>query len=200
MQYASPSGEVDGIALYTVTENEDDFTESSLGLQVLLAATDEAYAGLWRFFLSMDLIGTIRAPGLAVDEPLWWMIADQRAATITVRDHHYVRILDVPAALAARRYDVADTVAIEVVDPLEIAGGPFVLTTDVDGAGFVEVADEPPLGLPSLRLGIAELSALLLGGVSAVTLARAGRIETDDPERIARIFQTVSAPRLSFWY
>ena len=42
--------------------------------------------------------------------------------------------------------------------------------------------------------------ALLLGGVSAVTLARAGRIETDDPERIARIFQTVSAPRLSFWY
>lgn len=200
VQYASPSGEVDGIALYTVTENEDDFTESSLGLQVLLAATDEAYAGLWRFFLSMDLIGTIRAPGLAVDEPLWWMIADQRAATITVRDHHYVRILDVPAALAARRYDVADTVAIEVVDPLEIAGGPFVLTTDVDGAGFVEVADEPPLGLPSLRLGIAELSALLLGGVSAVTLARAGRIETDDPERIARIFQTVSAPRLSFWY
>ena len=148
----------------------------------------------------MENIGTIRAPGLAVDEPLWWMIADQRAATITVRDHHHVRILDVPAALAARRYDVADTVAIEVVDPLEIAGGPFVLTTDVDGAGFVEVADEPPLGLPSLRLGIAELSALLLGGVSAVTLARAGRIETDVPERIARIFQTVSAPRLSFWY
>ncbi|MEZ5213930.1 MAG: sterol carrier protein domain-containing protein [Microbacterium sp.] len=128
------------------------------------------------------------------------MVDDRRSAR---RDHHGARppLRAHPrraCSLAARRYDVADTVAIEVVDPLEIAGGPFVLTTDVDGAGFVEVADEPPLGLPSLRLGIAELSALLLGGVSAVTLARAGRIETDDPERIARIFQTVSAPRLSF--
>ena len=128
------------------------------------------------------------------------MIADQRAAKIAVRDHHYVRILDVPAALAARTYDVVDTVALDVVDPLEIAGGPFVLTTDADGSGFVETMDDPPLGIPFVRLGIAELSALLLGGVSAVTLARAGRIETDDPERVARLFQTVQAPRLSFWY
>ena len=75
-----------------------------------------------------------------------------------------------------------------------------MLTTDADGSGFVETMDGPPLGIPFVRLGIAELSALLLGGVSAVTLARAGRIETDDPERVARLFQTVQAPRLSFWY
>ena len=70
------------------------------------------------------------------------------------------------------------------------------------GPGIVvpELQVDPPLGIPFVRLGIAELSALLLGGVSAVTLARAGRIETDDPERVARLFQTVQAPRLSFWY
>jgi len=51
-----------------------------------------------------------------------------------------------------------------------------------------------------VRLGVAELSSMMLGGVSAVKLARAGRIETDDPARIARLFATPAAPRLSFWY
>ena len=200
VQYRGEDGEVDGIALYRVTENHDDFTASTVDISFLLAATDEAYAGLWRFFLEMDLIGTIRASELAVDEPLWWMIADQRAATITIRDHQYVRILDVPAAVAARTYDVADSVVFEVADPLEIAGGTFLLSTDATGAASVDLVDDPPIGLPVVRLGVAELSSMLLGGVSAVTLARAGRIETDDPARIARLFATPAAPRLSFWY
>lgn len=200
VQYRSPAGEVDGLAVYSVAENADDYAASRLDLGILLAATPEAYAGLWRFLLSMDLIATIRAGELAVDEPLWWMIADQRAARIEVRDHHYLRILDVPATLSARRYDVADSIVVEVRDALGIAEGTFVLTTDVDGSGLVEAVDDPPLGLPSVRLGVAELSALLLGGVSAVTLARAGRIEADDAQRVARLFGTASAPRLSFWY
>ncbi|WP_336632303.1 MULTISPECIES: GNAT family N-acetyltransferase [unclassified Microbacterium] len=193
-------GDVDGIALYKVTENADDFRNSTVDVAMLLPATDEAYAGLWRFLLSLDLIGTLRASELAVDEPLWWMIADQRAAKITLRDHHYVRVLDVPAALSARTYDVSDTVALEVVDPWELADGTFVLTAEASGGADVSVVDDPPVGIPFVRLGVAELGALLLGGVSAVTLARAGRIETAEPERVARLFQTVQAPRLSFWY
>jgi len=200
VQYRSPDGEVDGLALYTVTENHDDFTLSTIEVSLLLAATDEAYAGLWRFLLSMDLIGTVKASELAVDEPLWWMIADQRAATITIRDHQYVRILDVPGVLSARRYDVADSVAFDVTDPLGLAGGTFVLTVDADGSAAVDAVDAAPVGIPLVRLGVTELSALLLGGVSAIALARAGRLDTDDPERIARLFQTPGAPRLSFWY
>ncbi len=200
IQYRSPAGEVDGIAVYRVVENPDDFSESTLELSWLLAATDDAYAGLWRFLLEMDLIGRLRASELAVDEPLWWMIADQRAATITITDHEYVRILDVPGALASRRFGVADTIALEVDDPLGIAGGTFVLTTDADGGAVVDAVEAPPANAPVVRLGIRELSSLLLGAVSAVTLARAGRIEADDPTRIARMFQTTEAPRLSFWY
>ena len=71
----------------------------------------------------------------------------------------------------------------------------------IDVAGRRDgVVDAPPVGLPVVTLGIAELSALLLGGVSAVTLARAGRLHADDPARIARLFATTVAPRLSFWY
>jgi predicted acetyltransferase len=199
LQYRSVAGQVDGLAIYRVTENHDDFPASTVDVSLLLAATDDAYAALWRFLLSMDLIGTIRAGELSVEEPLWWMIADQRAATITIRDHQYVRILDVAAALSGRRYDTADVIALEVEDPLGIAGGRFTLSTDAAGAATVE-AGAADGGALSVRLGVAELSAILLGGVSPATLARAGRVHTDDPARLARVFATPTAPRLSFWY
>lgn len=198
VQYRSPGGEVEGLAIYTVTENHDDYAASTVTIVQLIAATDAAYAALWKFFLSMDLIGTISASELSVDEPLWWMISDQRAATITVRDHQYVRVLDVPAALRARSYDVDDTIALEVTDPLGIADGVFVLTAGEQAE--VEPVDSAPVGVPLVRLGVPELSALLLGGVSAATLARAGRLETGDPARIARVFASTTTPRLSFWY
>ncbi len=209
IQYRAPEsgsdGDLDGLAVYRVVENPDDFAASTIELQLLLAATDEAYAALWRFVLSMDLIGTVLAGELSVDEPLWWMIADQRAATITVRDHHYLRILDVPAALSARRYGVADTVTLDVDDPLGIAGGRFTLSTDAAGTATVTAtapatADPGEQAPASVRLGVAELSALLLGGVSPVTLARAGRLHADDPVRLARLLAAPAAPRLSFWY
>jgi len=200
VQYRSATGDVDGVALYKVTENEHDFAASTVDVLLLVAATDEAYAGLWRFLLTMDLIATVRAGELSVDEPLWWMIADQRAATVTVRDHHYTRILDVPAALSARTYDVADTVVLDVADPLGIASGVFLLTTDTNGTAAVELVDEPPVGVPTVTLGVAELSALLLGGVSPVTLARAGRLVADDAPALARLFASTVPPRLSFWY
>ena len=94
----------------------------------------------------------------------------------------------------------ADTIALEVDDSLGIAGGTFIATTDAEGRATVEAVDAPPAGVPLLRLGVRELSSLFLGGVSVSTLARAGRVEADDPTRIARVFQTVESPRLSFWY
>ena len=48
--------------------------------------------------------------------------------------------------------------------------------------------------------GMPLVVAILLGGVSPVTLTRAGRIETDDPHRLARVFASTTTPRLSFWY
>lgn len=200
LQYRGDDGEVDGLALYSVTENDADFASSAIHLSMLLAATDAAYASLWQFLLSMDLIATIHASELAVDEPLWWMLADQRAAKISLRDHHYLRVLDVPAALEARRYAAGDTLVLEVDDPLGIAGGTFVLTVDETGAAAVDPVADAPVGEPLVRLGVTELSAMLLGGVSPVTLAKAGRLQTDDPERAARVFATPAAPRLSFWY
>lgn len=201
LQYRSPAGEVEGLALYSVSENDDDYSESTLSLTLLLAATDDAYAGLWKFLLSMDLIGTIRASELSIDEPLWWMIDNQRAARIEVVDHHYVRILDVPTVLEARSYERAGLVALEVTDALGFAEGRWLLAVDPDGSARVSAWEgSAPAGATVVRLGVAELSAAYLGGVSLDTLARAGRVVSTDAAAAARVFAMTTAPRLSYWY
>lgn len=202
VQYTDASGEVHGLAVYTVSENHDDFTKATVNVGYLLAETDDAYAALWRFLLELDLVAEVRASELAADEPLLWMIADQRAATVTLTDHQYVRILDVPRALETRRYPVAGTLLLDVSDPLGLAGGRFLLEVGAEGAGRVTPlpADETPAGAVTVTLGIQELSAVYLGGVSLATLAAARRVQSDDIEAAARVFGWHTAPRLSIWY
>jgi predicted acetyltransferase len=202
VQYADEAGEVRGVAVYSVRENDDDFTKATVTVSYLLAETDDAYAALWRFLLELDLVAEVRASELSLDEPLRWMIADHRAATVTVRDHQYVRILDVPATLQARRFGAAGVVALEIDDPLGHAGGRFVLDVDANGVGTVSAGEGSavPADAVTLSLGIAELSALYLGGVSAATLVSAGRARSSDAAAATRIFSWHTVPRLSFWY
>jgi len=202
IQYADEDGEVRGLALYSVRENDKDFTKSTVTVSYLLAETRDAYAALWRFFVELDLVGEVRAHELSVDEPLLWMISDQRAASVTVSDHQYVRILDVPAALEARTFGAPGVLALEVADVLGIAAGRWLLAVDADGHGTVTPWDatEPPDGAVAVTLGIEELSAVYLGGVSLATLAAAGRVTSTDAAAAARVFGWHSAPRLSIWY
>ncbi len=202
IQYADEAGDVRGVALYSVRENEKDFTKSTVTVSYLLAETDDAYAALWRFFVELDLVGEVRAHERSVDEPLRWMISDQRAATVMVADHQYVRILDVPTALEARTFGAAGVLALEVSDSLGFAAGRWLLTVDDAGRGEVTAWDAPeaPAGAVTVALGVEELSAAYLGGVSLATLAAAGRVQTTDASAAARVFGWHAAPRLSIWY
>ncbi|GAA0498727.1 GNAT family N-acetyltransferase [Microbacterium aurantiacum] len=202
VQYTDDEGEVRGALVYTVQENEADFAASRAHVHYLLAETPDAYAALWRFVLSLDLIAEITADQLSVEEPLRWMIADQRAATVSVRDHQYVRILDVAPCLSSRRYGAPGAVVLEVSDPLGYAEGRWLLRVADDGAAAVTplAPEDIPADAVGLALGVEELSALFLGGVSATTLAYAGRIRSTDADAAGRIFAWPTAPRLSIWY
>jgi predicted acetyltransferase len=204
VRYTDAQGEVRGVLAYTVNENEQDFTRSTLNVITALADGRDAYAALWRYVLEHDLIGTVTASLRALDEPLRWMISDQRALTVTERDHHWLRILDVARCLSARGYRVPGSVTFAVSDDLEIADGVWRLEVDASGSGVVEKVDGgATAGAEAhVSLGISELSSLLLGGVSASTLLAAARIDTDaDTARwLDLTFAPVSAPVLSFWY
>jgi predicted acetyltransferase len=209
VQYTEAEGGVRGAAVYAVRENHDDFTKATVTVHYLLAETDDAYAALWRFLLELDLVAEVHAGELSVDEPLLWMIADQRAAKVTVRDHQYVRILDVVAALETRRFGAPGTLVLEVADPLGFTEGRYLLEADARGVGHVRrLADGEAADAVTVTLGIAELSAAYLGGVSLATLAAAGRVsaagvDVDRAEAIAaaaRVLAGHAAPRLSIWY
>ena len=92
----------------------------------------------------------------------------------------YVRLLDVPGALEARRYTTTDRVTLEVTDAMGIAGGTFDLDGAPDGAACVATAQPG-----DVTLDVGALSALYLGADLADTLVRAGRIK-GSAEALAR--------------
>jgi len=199
IQYRDATGDVRGAALYTVQENSDDFARSSVDVKYLVAETDDASAALWRFLLELDLIAEVRAHEQPVDTPLLWMIADQRAVKAELRDHHYLRILDVPRILAARSYAAPGEFRLAVADPLGITSGEYVLRVDASGTAEV-TQDGDVAGAIEVELGIADLSAIILGGVSPAVLAAAGRVRASDVAALSRTFGWHRAPHLSFWY
>lgn len=91
-----------------------------LEVEEMVAATAPARAALWRYLLTVDLVGTLSAPNLAPDDPLRWLLADPRALRVTsVRDLTWLRLHDVPAAFAAR--GVESPLAGISLDPADLA-------------------------------------------------------------------------------
>lgn len=202
VRYVDPQGAVRGALAYLLEPDAADFSNHRLRVNALLADTSQAYAALWLFALEHDLVGTVSASLRGLDEPLRWMIADQRALTVTERDHHWLRILDVSACLSARRYRCAGTAVLEVEDPLGFAAGAWRLTVDADGAATVERVQHPGSGGERVRLTVAALGSLLLGGVRASTLRAAGLLDGSAAAAswLDVAFLPVAAPVLSYWY
>ncbi|MEN2740162.1 GNAT family N-acetyltransferase [Microbacterium sp. X-17] len=202
VRYTAPDGVVRGLVAYRIQENREDFSRSLAEVSYLVAEDADAYAALWRFLVELDSVAELRATELSVAEPVRWMIADQRAATVTVREHHYLRILDVRAALAGRAYGGPGVLALDVTDPTGLAGGRWLLAADADGTA--EVAEwtdaEAPRDAVVVHTSIADLSSMYLGSVSLATLAAAGRVRASDPAAAARVLGWHVPARLSFWY
>jgi len=202
-RYDDGDGVPQGYALYRVTGGDEDFTAHTLHVEFLSTATPDAYAGLWRYLLEVDLVSEVRAGLRSVDEPLRWQLSNWRAMTVTPRDHQYLRILDVQAALEARSYSADETIAFDVTDDLGITAGRYLLETDSGQAHVTHLTDEVPDAAAHVALTVNELSAIYLGGVLATTLVDAGRIIELRPGSAARIdgvFRSARTPWLSSWY
>jgi len=194
---ADAGGVTRGVLAYTLDELSEEFG-ADLAIRHLDAETPEALRALWAFAVNHDLIRTVRADLRPVDDPLPWLVANQRAVQVTVHDHGWLRILDVPAVLAARTYRAPLDLVLRVSDPLGFAEGSWRLRVGRDGRGSVDVTTDAP----DVELGVDMLSSLSLGGVSATTLRTAGRISATEAAAVAiqDAFGTAAAPALSIWY
>ncbi|HLU60466.1 MAG TPA: GNAT family N-acetyltransferase [Pseudonocardia sp.] len=158
----------------------------------LATASDEAYIALWRTVLALDLVETISAKPLSIAEPLQHLLADPRQLrTVGLYDGMWARVLDVPAALSARRYATEIDVVFDVRDPFLASGGRYRLRGGPDGAECVPAQ----AGAPVVGIEVAALGSLLFGGAHAGSLARAGLLGSDDPAAVPRVDTAFRAER-----
>lgn len=148
----------------------------------LVAATEDASAALWRVLLGLDLVPTVVAE-LSPEDPLPFLLADTRSVRVTgTRDGLWVRLLDVSAALAQRRYAVELDVVLDVADGFLDRGGRFRVRGGPDGAECTRTD-----AAADVRLDVSTLGSLHLGGHRVSTLHRAGLVGVHDPTVLARL-------------
>jgi predicted acetyltransferase len=185
------AGEVDGYLRWQADWNAKG-VDNMLTVQELTAATDAAYADLWRFALSVDLIATVTARGRPVEEALPWLVPDGRSVRQTDRyDDLWLRVLDVPAALTGRDYRTEGQLVLEVVDPAGYAAGRFALDASPAGASCVPTTRSADLSLPVTALG-----SVYLGGYRLGTLAAADLVDEHTPGALAAADQLFGADRV----
>lgn len=182
--HESPRGEADGYAVYRVKSEWDAGLPRGRALAgEVVGLTPEAEADLWRYLLSLDLVEVVQAGSRPFDDPLRWMLADPRRLRVTARgDFLWVRVLDVSAALSARRYATDGRLVLEVADGFRPAtSGTYTLEGGPEGAACRRSHDEP-----DLALAVEDLGALYLGDVGASVLAAAGRVVERRPGALTR--------------
>ncbi len=159
----------------------------------LVAGSDAAYLELWQFLGSLDLVEQISWQEAPVNDPLAWALSDPRCVTDSDhRDMLWLRILDVPAALAARSYAGTDRLVLDVGDGLGHAEGRWILDAAESGA---RVVPAPEGAAADLSLDVADLGSIYLGAVSPVTLQGAGRIQEHTPGAVFRAQQLFAVER-----
>jgi predicted acetyltransferase len=172
--HEAPDRRPDAFARYAIDQHwPDGVPAHTLRVIEIQAANPEAEAALWNHLFGIDLVGTVHAVDRPVDDSLRWRLPDPRRMRVReLRDHLWVRIVDVAAALGARTYGADETFVIELVDPFRPANsGRWRIEGGPDGATCAATGAEPDLALAAPDLG-----ALYLGGIAASTLAAAGRV------------------------
>jgi predicted acetyltransferase len=175
--YDDAGGRPAGYALYrTKGDWSGGRADGTVRVKEVVALDADAHAGLWRYLLGVDLMTKVSWDNLPADDPLFARLPDPRAMTADVTDGLYVRLLDVPAALAARRYPVAGRVTFEVHDPAGYAAGRWTLDASPDGAECVPATESA-----DVSLSVADLGAAYLGDTTLLSLYDAGRVDEHTP-------------------
>jgi len=184
----------DGYALYRIEQQWNDGQPAhTLRLYDLVAVTAEAHAALWQTLLDVDLVGEIRSRCIAVDDPLPYLLDNQRALRTTdLSDGIWVNVRDIRVAFGARTYRSTDRIVVEVDGTRwAIEGGP-------DGGSC-----KPVRTRPDLVTSHSGLSSLLYGGVLPSALVAGRRMTARNSEALARadiFFTTSLAPHCQTHY
>ncbi len=185
------AGAVRGYAFFVrKLEWEPSGPNGTTRVRELVALDPAAARALWGRLLDLDLQAKIQTGPRPLDDPLLQLIVDPRAAAPTLHDELWLRIVDLPGALAARRYLTDVDVVLEVTDALCPGNaGHWRLTGGPEGARC-ERTDDPA----DLVLDVRELGAAYLGGTTLTALAAAGLVTAHRADALPRAAAAFSSP------
>jgi predicted acetyltransferase len=162
----------------------------------VVAASAATTRTLWAVVASnASVVDTVRAQ-VGPSDPLWWMLREQDA-NITERESWMLRLLDAPAAIAARGFPAADlAVPLQITDDLLAANsGRWELTVRA-GVGRLSRYRTEPVASPAapassggptpLALSARGLAALY-AGTPVATLRRVGLADGGSPDADAAL-------------
>ena len=134
-----------------------------------------------------------RSLGRPIDEPLLYLAREPRRLHFSVNDGYWLRVIDVVAALEARRYRTDGRLVLEVADAFRPETAGCYELTVTDGAGRCVRTDAEPDVSGTINV----LGATYLGGATFHQLALAGQVEERTQGAVAKadaIFASVPAP------
>jgi predicted acetyltransferase len=156
----------------------------------VVAASAGTTRALWAMVGSnASVVDTVRAQ-VGPSDPLWWLLREQDA-NIADRESWMLRLLDAPAAVAARGFPATDlAVPLQITDDLRPANsGRWELTVRAGEGRLSRLRTERvsapadpacPGGFVPLALGARGLAALY-AGTPVATLRRAGLADGGSP-------------------
>ena len=153
-----------------------------------------ARLALLRRVVDLDLAGSIKVDGVAASDPLLsWVQGPRGLGDVHPYDSLWVRLVDLPSALAARGYEAECDVVVEVADePAPWNAGRWRIRVK-DGAAEATRTDDPA----EVSLPVSALGAAYLGGTNLAELARAGVVAEHRPgaaRDLWRAFRTDVGP------
>jgi predicted acetyltransferase len=192
-------GRDDGYVAYEVTGDWiAGLPDRRLLIWDLQATSSSARAALWRYLFGVDLIGTVSATNLPIDEPLRHLVRDgRRIRTDHVNDGLWIAPLDVPGLLSARRYATEGHLVLEVHAP---DGNVANVALDGSERDAKCVASSEPAELVCTT---ATLGACILGGNKWSELADAALVDEQSAGALTRadaMFACTPAPAMVSYF
>jgi hypothetical protein len=143
-----------------------------------LSGAPAARLALLRRLVDLDLAGTIKLNGFGPSDPVMsWVDGPRGVGSINPVDSLWVRLVDLPQAVAARGYEVDGDIVVEVADASAPWNAGRWRLRVKDGTGEATRTDDPA----EVSLPVAALGAAYLGGTNLAEMQRAGTIAEHRP-------------------
>ncbi len=187
--HTGPDGADDGFAHYSLSWSEaaDDEAFGLGEVHDVWGASPGVEVALWEHLVGIDLVRSYTVEERPLDDVLRPAVRDVRAYRTRLRyDEQWVRLLDVEAALSARRYRPGPPITIDVHDPwFPENSATFEIADDGDVRRSAVTADLSRDHSRDLSCDVSVLGAVYLGTTPWHELAAVGRV-SGSPDAVAR--------------